>query len=161
MPVLNTRVSANKKDAQGKTTPGPIQLGLQGAGPRIQVILSPLENQLKSLADKGEPPPHPVSGFALIDTGASSTCIDQNAAEGAGLAVVDSGPMSSATHANEIVPIYAGKIEIIGMSISVNVMRAYGVNLNSQDLIALIGRDLLSQCVLVYNGLEGSFSLSI
>ena len=77
------------------------------------------------------------------------------------MAVVDSGPMSSATHDNEIVPIYAGKIEIIGMSISVNVMRAYGVNLNSQDLIALIGRDLLSQCVLVYNGLEGSFSLSI
>lgn len=161
MPILNTRFSAHKKDAQGKTASGPLQLGLQGAGPRIQAILSPLENQLKSLADKGEPPPHPVSGFALIDTGASSTCIDQNAAEAAGLAVVDSGPMSSATHDNEIVPIYAGKIEIIGMSVSVNIMRAYGVNLNSQDLVALIGRDLLSQCVLVYNGPESSFSLSI
>ena len=69
--------------------------------------------------------------------------------------------MSSATHVDEIVPIYAGKIEILGISINVNVLKAYGANLESQGLVALIGRDLLAKCVLVYNGPDSSFSLSI
>ena len=161
MPILNTRLSSLKKDTQGQTIPDPSQVALQNAGPRIQVILSPLESQLKNLTDRGEPPPTPISGFALIDTGASSTCIDQSAAQSVGLAVVDSLPMTSATHVNEIVPIYAGKIEIIGISINVNVLKAYGANLKSQGLVALIGRDLLAKCVLVYNGPDSSFSLSI
>ena len=46
-------------------------------------------------------------------------------------------------------------------SITISVNRAFGANLAIQGLIALIGRDLLAQCVLVYNGLDGSFSLSI
>jgi len=69
--------------------------------------------------------------------------------------------MSSATHVDETVPIYAGKIEILGISISVNVLKAYGSNLQAQGLIALIGRDVLNKCVLVYNGPDGSFSLSV
>ena len=67
--------------------------------------------------------------------------------------------MSSATHADEIVPIYAGKIEIQGLP-PCNIMRAYGVNLAGQKICALIGRDMLASCVLVYNGTEGFVSLS-
>ena len=161
MPILNTQISAKQEDSDGRIITAPLGAGLQALGPRIQITLLPLEAQLKSLASKGKSIPPPVVGLALIDTGASSTCIDQKAAEDAGLAVVDSGPMSSATHDNEIVPIYAGRVDIVGMSISVSANRAYGVNLKSQELIALIGRDILASCVLVYNGPDGSFSLSI
>ena len=161
MPILNTQISAEQKDEDGNIITAPLSAGLQLLGPRIQITLLPLETQLKSLASKGKSLPPPIAGLALIDTGASSTCIDQKAAEDAGLAIVDSGPMSSATHDNEIVPIYAGRVDIVGMSITVSANRAYGANLKSQGLIALIGRDILSKCVLVYNGLEGSFSLSI
>ncbi len=88
------------------------------------------------------------------------TCIDQSAARKAGLAIVDSGGISSATHANEIVPIFAGRLDIHGLS-PVETFGAYGVSLESQKLIALIGRDLLASCVLVYNGSDDSFSLSL
>ena len=68
--------------------------------------------------------------------------------------------MASATHDNETVPIYAGHIDISG-TFGVNVLRAYGGNLASQGLIALIGRDVLQQGVLVFNGADGTYSFSI
>ena len=136
-------------------------MGLQRFGPRVLITLSPLEAQIKTFVDQGESLPTPVVGLALIDTGASATCIDRNAAERAGLALVDSGPMTSATHDKEIVPIFAGRLKLEGLEQYVNAHRAYGATLESQGLIALIGRDVLAGCVLVYNGPDGSFSLSI
>jgi hypothetical protein len=136
-------------------------VALQKVGPSVQVILAPLEAHLKSLADKGETPPPPISGRALIDTGASVTCVDSAAAQRAGLAMVGTGTMTSATHANEAVPIFAGRLIIEASSITVNANHAFGSNLEPQGLIALIGRDFLAKCVFVYNGLDGSFSLSI
>ena len=102
-----------------------------------------------------------MSGRALIDTGALLTCVDAAAAQRAGLAMVGTGMVTTATHANEVVPIFAGRLYIDAVSVSVNANHAMGVNLESQDLIALIGRDVLVNCVFVYNGLDGSFSLSV
>ena len=67
--------------------------------------------------------------------------------------------MTSATHDQEIVPCYAGRIRMDGFG-EVMVSKAYGANLQSQGLIALIGRDLLSSCVLIVNGPEGTVSLA-
>ena len=161
MPIFNTRVEGEARDQQGNVTRVPPRMALQQIGPSVQVILSPLEAHLKAITDKGGSPPPPVSGRALIDTGATMTCVDSAAAQQAGLAFVDSGTMTSATHANETVPVFAGRLIIEATSITVNANRAFGANLAPQGLIALIGRDLLAQCVLVYNGLDGSFSLSI
>lgn len=161
MPILNTRIQAEARDQQGKPISIPLNMALQQAGPRVQITLSPLEDQIKLLADQGKDLPSPVTGYALIDTGASSTCIDQDAANKAGLAVVDSGPMDSATHVNEIVPIYAGRLNIEGLPNNIETKRAYGASLASQGLIVLIGRDMLANCVLVYNGPDSSFSLSL
>lgn len=161
MSILNTRATVQAKDQQGNPIEAPAGLGLQRGGPRVLITLSPLEAQLKVFTDRGENPPTPVTGWALIDTGASSTCIDRHAAERAGLALVDSGPMTSATHDKEIVPIFAGRLTVEGIPQTINARRAFGANLHPQGLIALIGRDVLAVCVFIYNGLDGSFSLSI
>ena len=135
--------------------------GLWAAGPKIQLALSLLEPQLQTLADRGETPPAPVAGWGIIDTGACVTCVDENAARNAGLATVDTGPIASATHDNHTVPIFAGQLDVAGIPQNINTYRAYGVNLEAQGLIALIGRDVLANCILVYNGLDGSFSLAL
>lgn len=59
----------------------------------------------------------------------------------------------------EKVSIYAGRLEIAGFT-SIVTRAALGMELASLDLIALIGRDVLTNCILVYNGPESSFSLS-
>ena len=68
--------------------------------------------------------------------------------------------MHSATHANEIVPIFAGRLMISGLC-AVDANRAYGASLAPQGLVALIGRDILAQCQFTYNGVDGSFSIAI
>lgn len=124
------------------------------------MLLCPLDEQVKVLVENGEPVPVPVPGLAPVDTGASITRVDHDTADRAGLAVVDSGPMASATHASEIVPIYAGR-PMISSFCAINANRAYGATLASQGLIALIGRDILAQCMFTYNGSDGSFSIAI
>ena len=104
--------------------------------------------------------PEPFRGYALIDTGASITCVDINAARGAGMAIVDTGRMSSSTHSNEKVPIFAGQMAVENFK-NIETKQAYGAKLKDQGLVALIGRDALSSCIFIYNGSDGSFSLTI
>lgn len=69
--------------------------------------------------------------------------------------------MASATdHAVEV-PVFAGQIIVAG-SININVEQGMGANLTGfPGLLALLGRDVLSVGVLVYNGTDGSVSLSV
>ena len=40
-------------------------------------------------------------------------------------------------------------------------MNAYGAKLGSHGLIALLGRDLLTRCVLIYNGPDSTFTFAV
>lgn len=123
----------------------------------MQCALFPLEAPPKQPSGEAK---QQAIGFALIDTGAAVTCVDAATARSVGLSLVDSDLMASATHASELVPIFAGRLDIGGVC-SVEMRRAYGANLAPLGFVALIGRDILESCVLVYNGLDGSFSLSL
>ena len=69
--------------------------------------------------------------------------------------------MASATdHAVEV-PVFAGQLLLAG-GININVEQGMGATLSGiPGVIALIGRDLLRSAVLVYNGTDGSVSLSV
>ena len=159
LPILNFRAQGEGTDPNGNKVPLPEQVALQQAGPCVPIVLSPLEEHIQSLAAQRADPLPLLNGLALIDTGASVTCIDRKAAEKAGLTVVDSGPMHSATHTDHIVPIYAGMIQIQTFP-AFRTTRAYGAYLEAQGIIALIGRDILASCTFIYNGADGSFSLA-
>ena len=160
MPILRIQVSGEGRNAEGDKVPLPPGVALANGGPRVQTVVTPLEGHLKFLTTQGEEPPAPVAGHALIDTGALVTCIDQAAAMRAGLACVDSGPLTSATHTDQIVPVFAGRLTIEGFG-QINALKCYGANLEPQGLIALIGRDLLSNCVLVYDGHSDTITLAV
>jgi len=71
--------------------------------------------------------------------------------------------MASATdHAVEV-PVFAGQLLLAGGGgININVEQGMGATLSGiPDVIALIGRDWLQSAVLVYNGTDGSVSLSV
>jgi predicted aspartyl protease len=107
-------------------------------------------------------PTNTVEGYALIDTGAFISCIEEEAARKLGLSAVDVVNMTSASHESTEVNVYAARIEIVaGQLIQFDLPRVLGVNLRSQRLMALIGRDILAKCTLFYNGMMGQITLSI
>ncbi|MBI3193330.1 MAG: retroviral-like aspartic protease family protein [Ignavibacteriae bacterium] len=113
------------------------------------------------MLQQGKPLPKPVTGVALIDTGASSSCIDDDVANQLQLPVVNVVSVASASHASTPQNVYPIQIEVVGLPISIEAPNAIGAALSSLGLLALIGRDVLQHCTLFYNGITGEITLSI
>jgi len=161
MPILHTQLTAQGQTANGKPISLPPAIALMQRGPIVQVTIGVEQNIAQQLVSQGTPLPQPVPGVALIDTGATSTCIDDAIAKQLNLPVVDVVSIASASHAETNQSVYPALIEVVGIAIKFNALRAIGVPLANQGIQVLIGRDLLQHCTLFYNGMIGSFTLSI
>lgn len=159
MPILNLHYGGEGVTSKGKKIKIPPRVILRERGPLIQVAVSHEQNIAAELTKQGETLPNPISGFALIDSGASITCIDNEVAQKLSLPVIDKVNMVSASHTSEQ-PVYPAKFEIIGFGITLNSQRSMGAELQKQGIIGLLGRDLLEHCI-IFNGVDGSISLSL
>ena len=72
--------------------------------------------------------------------------------------MVGNAIVASVTGRKEV-PVYAGQLEVAGFT-NIAAEAALGTKLETHGLVALIGRDVLAKCVLVYNGPESAFTLS-
>ena len=127
----------------------------------VQVAVSVEQNIAQQLLAQGLSLPTPERGLALIDTGATSTCIDEAAAARLNLPAIDVVTVASVSHASTQQSVHPIQIEVVGLPITIGAPRAIGAPLAAQGLVVLIGRDVLQHCTLFYNGLIGSFSLSV
>lgn len=161
MPVLNARFAVESQAPDGRTVTLSPQASLVQRGPCVQVSLGIAQTFAAQLAEQGIALPAPVTGYALIDTGASNTCVDEDIAQQLGLPVVDVVHIASASHALSEQNVYPLNIEFVGFPATVDAPHAIGAPLASQGLVALIGRDLLQRFTLFYNGLTGQITLSV
>jgi predicted aspartyl protease len=161
VPILNVQLGGEGLRPDGTGFPVQPALALAQRGPIVQVSVSVGQQIAEPILQAGGALPPPVSGLALIDTGATSTCVDQAAAEKLQLPVIDVVNVASASHASAQQNVYPIRVEVVGLPIAINAPRAIGAPLQSQGILVLLGRDVLQHCVLVYNGTMGSFSLSI
>ncbi len=159
MPILHIQIAAHAKNPDGKHVQLPPSSALQLRGPILQVSVTVEQNLGKGLIAQGKSLPVPKSGLALIDTGASNTCIDEQAAKELGLPVIDVANMQSASHEKHPCNIYP--VQIITPIVTLNAPRAMGAALAPQGLLVLIGRDVLQSCTLFYNGPAGQFTLTL
>jgi hypothetical protein len=158
VPILNVQFNAQGQTPTDQTVPA---IALLRQGPVVPVVLSVAQTVADQLLQQGLTVPNPVPGSALIDTGASSTCIDDAVAQQLQLlSAIDVVNMTSASHASTPQNIYPVLIEVAG-GIRINVPRAVGASLAPQGIVALIGRDFLQNCTLFYNGPTGSIALSL
>ncbi len=97
---------------------------------------------------------------ALIDTGATLSCIDDSLAQQLQLQVVDQWITSGASGAAKL-DVYLAQITIPSLNVN-HFGRFAEVHLQAggQAHRALIGRSFLADCTLVYNGKTGSVTLS-
>jgi hypothetical protein len=105
--------------------------------------------------------------MALVDTGATMTCIHEPILTGLGLHPVNT--MAAGTAAGQVQQsIYVAQIIFPQMGWTIDLPVA-GVDLTGQSiaidppqpLIALLGRNLLNQCVLIWNGPGGHWTITI
>jgi len=159
LPILHSQIAAQAKTPDGKVIQVPPATALQLRGPILQVSLTIEQNAGKGLVAQGKTVPTPRSGLALIDTGASNTCVDEQTAKDLGLPVIDVANMQSASHEKHSCNVYP--VQIITPIVTLNAPRAMGAALASQGLLVLVGRDVLQNCNLFYNGPAGQFTLSL
>lgn len=161
MPILHIQYEMQAQQADGSVINLPPSIAMMQSGPTAQVIIGIAQTFADQFLQQGVPLPTPISGNALIDTGASTTCIDAGAAQAMGLPVIDVVQMTSASHAATDSNVYPIQMQVVGSPIRAEITNAIGANLAPQGLLALIGRDFLQHCTLFYNGVTGEVTISM
>jgi hypothetical protein len=134
---------------------------LAARGPILQVEIhlpTPLAQHYQNV---GTPLPQPTVGLAMVDTGASKTCVDGNVI--ASMAVPPLNQIQIHTPAGLTSQyLYPARLVFPGTPLpSIDFSSVVGSQLSAQGIVALIGRDVLQHFLLVYNGPAGMFSLSV
>lgn len=150
--------------AQGGMQPSPANL--LKSGPVIQVQIEVPDSLAAALQANNSLIPSPVDGMALIDTGATITSIDASVFARLGINPVGIANVGTANGPTQQ-SMFAAKFSFPGTGLpSFQLTQSLGCDLtgqtvlNQKPIIALIGRDILARSVLIYNGGNGSFSLS-
>lgn len=121
----------------------------------------------EALAAAGHEVPAPSSVRALVDTGASCTCVDPAVLKALDLSArgsvsVHTPSTGSALHqADE----YDVSLIIPGagthhVPLTIDAVPVIAADLAIQGIHAIIGRDVLRDCILIYNGTVGEFTLA-
>jgi predicted aspartyl protease len=136
----------------------PSQLRIEGARIACEVRTDPRD--VLALQASGRAIPPGVSGILLVDTGAGMTAIDESILADLGIpSITDTRvftPMGSA-----IQSVYSCSLEFPGSNLPpARSLFVLGADLGSQGIVGLLGRDVLEQAVLVYNGTAGGWTLA-
>ena len=137
-------------------------------GPLLIAYIGVSRERAEALQKAGQRPPEPVKTQALVDTGASCTAIDPKVL--VQLGVTPTGrvpvhtPSTEATTPHEANQ-FDVSILIPGLTPHVRpfvvpVLPVIEASLEHQGYQALVGRDILTSCLLVYEGQGGLFSLA-
>lgn len=147
--------------------PGPVQLVQKG--PTVPVVIGfdpslfhpdQATVQAAIAAVQAAAPPAQLLE-ALIDTGATESCIDEGLANELQLPIVDQVDASGVGGQHKL-NLYLGYIRIVPLNF-MQYGRFIGAKLSEggQPHKALLGRTLLQRMILVYDGRDGSVRLSI
>ena len=143
-----------------------LTVSIEPAGLVVPVMVSVSQPRLGLLKSAGLPIPEAVSVRALIDTGASCTAIDPSVLRQLGLP--PTGTVSIVTPSTGTTPHTCNQFDVglafvmppNGIHVATVTLPVVEASLDSHGIQALIGRDVLSKGLLVYNGPNNSLSLA-
>lgn len=139
-----------------------LQVG--SAGPTVKALVGVSEARAAALGDRGRVIPDLVPFVALIDTGASCTCLDPGVL--APLQLMPTGTASITTPSTGTKPheTYQYDVSIYipssGGHLSFKTIPVIESQLKSQGIDGLLGRDILDRCLFSYNGSMKLFTLA-
>lgn len=156
MPVYNYRWLDPNKD--------PAPVGLLAHGPTLQVEVHVPTVLASAIAQQGGAIPAPGVGIGIIDTGATFSAVHKDIVTALGLNPIRTTTVGTAQGQVQQ-SVYMVRLAVPAMNLDFDASPLAAVDLtgqlaDGQPVIALIGRDLLRQCVFIYNGPLGVFTLS-
>src|SRR2546427_9487366 len=119
MPVLHSQFNAEGTDPEGKKVQLPPAIALIQRGPVLPVAITIAEQMATELVKQGKTIQPPVAGLGLIETGASVTCVDEEAAKQLQLPIIDVVRMSSASHPSHQANVYPIRVGIAGLPMAI------------------------------------------
>lgn len=135
------------------------------AGPMADAYVGVSQPRAQALQQAGQAVPGPQQVRVLIDTGASGCCVDPVVLTALGLTPTGQIPVNSAT--SGATPVMCDQYDVgliipppTGPFVAPTIPVTAHQLLLAQGFHALIGRDVLSRCVLVYNGAISLFTLA-
>jgi hypothetical protein len=143
-------------------------LTLGQLGPLLTCVVGVSRERQEALLSAGQPTPSPVTVQALVDTGASCTCVDPNVVQQLGIpptgrVQVHTPSTRQATphETNQFdVSIFIPGSTAQARPFTVPALPVIESELQHQGYSVLLGRDILSACLLVYEGQSGFFTLA-
>lgn len=139
---------------------------LTNGSPIILAVLSVIQARADALTAANLPVPPVQRMNALIDTGASCTCVDPAIITALGLSPTGTTQMftPSTGAQGHTTDQYDANLKIYctmqQAPLEIPVIAVVAAELRVQGIDALIGRDVLAYCLLSYNGTSGFFTLA-
>ena len=143
-----------------------LQLDPAGGGPILQAVVSVSAPRAAALQQANEAIPQFQVIRALVDTGASHTCIDPSVLSALGL--TPSGSTDCFTPTTGATPVPKDTYDVgfniiaqVGIPhLGIETLSVMESSLSIQGIHALIGRDVLAHCHLTYDGRAKLFTLA-
>lgn len=156
MPVHNRFFT----DSQGQMLTPECVDRLTREGPIVPVAIALHPAVAMTLQNANLPVPSPVTGLALIDSGAGMCALDEDAVTSLGIAPFGTQSiMTPSGTAQQLT--YPASLSFPGTPLpNVTFADSVGSPLKAQGILALIGRNVLRDFVFVYNGPGGFYTLS-
>lgn len=134
-------------------------------GPLTPVRVGVSYPRRDALTAHGHTPPPPVKVLALVDTGSSGTMIHSDLIAALGLTPTGRSRLTTATTGTS--PVWTDTYDI-SLSFrapqrrptTITELRVAATDFTNHGFQVLLGRDILAQCLLVYDGRLGCFMLS-
>lgn len=142
-----------------------INIPITQSGPILDVLIGPSIPRQEALKAAGHDVPVPVYGRFLVDTGASSTCVDDDLMRSLGITPTGQTNIQtpSTQGKNHTCNLYDVMLFIANPAGGGHLIEALPIietHLSSQGIDGLIGRDILDNHILIYNGNAKIFTFS-
>jgi hypothetical protein len=137
---------------------------LEKFGPLIRVEISITDSLKRTYQLLNIPVPPPIRGLGVIDTGAYSSGVDKDILARFGVQPTGTREITSAGTKGDL-DVFPVKINFPTTTMNRALEEAIAIypmntTYKNSPVIALIGREVLRDCVLIYNGKTGIYTLT-
>jgi predicted aspartyl protease len=129
-------------------------------GPLVNATIALTTPLFEAMKKKADPIPEPVKVMALIDTGATSSVVAPDVITRLGIFPTGSVKVNTPSCSGVLCNQYTAAI-VLPNNIIIETTNRIEAPLQGQPIQCLLGRDILSQVVLIYNGYAEEVTFSI